>query len=437
MHLLLWYNKTIVDQEENTLTDTSKNKSIESYDVLIVGAGPAGLFAASQIGPVPRGLILFNRKNPGLKLLMAGSGQCNLTRQGDIRDFISHYGPAGKSIRKTLYTWSNLRLIRFMEELGIPLMVREDQKVFPRSLKSRDVLAPLIAKAEANGFRLEGEQTVTGITRKEGHFLVSCGNRVYRAQRVILATGGLSYPESGSDGSIHPVLGLLGIPLTETRPALTPVYVETYPYKDLSGLSFEGVRVRIDGQEETGPLLMTHQCFSGPVILNLSRYASPGKLLEIDWIPGAKDSLLQKEFFSRASQGGREILTDLQDILFESGVSLPRRFLQTFLQLEGIDPSSKSAQCSKKQLLKLFHRFHQDSYRISGTGGYRIAMATRGGVPLSQVHQPSFEAVHCPGLYIIGEALDVDGDTGGYNIQFAYASGSSCGSCIIEALNSN
>jgi len=298
------------------LTDISKKQSIHSYDVLLVGAGPAGLFAAAQIGPIPRGLILYNRKNPGLKLLMAGSGHCNLTRQGDIRDFISHYGPAGKSIRKTLYTWSNLRLIRFMEELGVPLMVREDQKVFPRSLKSRDVLVPLMAKAEANGFRFEGEQTVTGITREEGHFLVSSGNRIYRARRVILATGGLSYPESGSDGSIHPVLGALGIHLTETRPALTPVYVENYPYEDLSGLSFEGVQVRIDRQEETGPLLITHQCFSGPAVLNLSRYASPGKLLQIDWIPGAKESQLQKEFFIRASQGGRETLTDLQDVLF-------------------------------------------------------------------------------------------------------------------------
>lgn len=410
---------------------------MDRYDVIIVGAGPAGLFAAAAIDPGVRGLILYNRQRPGLKLLMAGSGQCNLTREGDIRDFITHYGPAGKSIRKTLYTWSNQRLMEYMEELGVPLMVREDHKVFPRSLKGRDVLTALVRKAESNGFRLEGERTVTGITREQDHFLVAAGNRSYKTNRVILATGGLSYPTTGSDGSIHPVLRQLSIPLAEMKPALTPVYVEGYPYGELSGLSFPEVTIQINDQEETGPLLLTHQCFSGPVILNLSRYAAPGKKLQISWIPGGTEATLQKDFFDRAARGGREVLTDLQDTLVEYGCSLPRRFLQAFLQREGIDPSTKSSQCSKKQIQKLLQRFRRDEYVISGTGGYQTAMATRGGVPLTEVRQPGFESIGWPGLYIIGEALDVDGDTGGYNLQFAYASGSSCADYVNKALSSD
>ena len=410
---------------------------MDRYDVIIVGAGPAGLFAAAAIGPDIRGLILYNRQRPGLKLLMAGSGQCNLTREGDIRDFITHYGPAGKSIRKTLYTWSNQRLMEYMEELGVPLMVREDHKVFPHSLKGWDVLTALVRKAESNGFRLEGERTVTGITREQDHFLVAAGNRSYKANRVILATGGLSYPTTGSDGSIHPVLRQLSIPLAEMKPALTPVYVEQYPYEELSGLSFPEVAIKMDGQQETGPLLLTHQCFSGPAILNLSRYAAPGRKLQIGWIPTGSETPMLKSFFDRASKGGREILTDLQDTLVEYGCSLPRRFLQTFLQREGINPSTKSGQCSKKQIQKLWQRFLRDDYVISGTGGYQTAMATRGGVPLTEVRQPGFESIACPGLHIIGEALDVDGDTGGYNLQFAYASGSSCGDHINKALSSD
>lgn len=269
---------------------------MDRYDVIIVGAGPAGLFAAAAIGPDIRGLILYNRQRPGLKLLMAGSGQCNLTREGDIRDFITHYGPAGKSIRKTLYTWSNQRLMEYMEELGVPLMVREDHKVFPHSLKGWDVLTALVRKAESNGFRLEGERTVTGITREQDHFLVAAGNRSYKANRVILATGGLSYPTTGSDGSIHPVLRQLSIPLAEMKPALTPVYVEQYPYEELSGLSFPEVAIKMDGQQETGPLLLTHQCFSGPAILNLSRYAAPGRKLQIGWIPTGSETPMLKSF---------------------------------------------------------------------------------------------------------------------------------------------
>ena len=410
---------------------------MDRYDVIIVGAGPAGLFAAAAIGPGVRGLILYNRQRPGLKLLMTGSGQCNLTREGDIRDFINHYGPAGKSIRKTLYTWSNQRLTAYMEELGVPLMVREDHKVFPRSLKGQDVLTALVRKAESNGFLMEGERTVTGITREQDYFLVSAGNRNYKTNRVILATGGLSYPTTGSDGSIHPVLRQLSIPLSETKPALTPVYVEGYPYGELSGLSFPEVTIQIDGQEETGPLLLTHQCFSGPVILNLSRYAAPGRKLQIGWIPGGSEAILQKDFFDRAARGGREVLTDLQDTLNQYGCALPRRFLQAFLQREGMDPSIKSGQCSKKQIQKLLQRFRWDDYTISGTGGYQTAMATRGGVPLTEVRQPGFESIAWPGLYIIGEALDVDGDTGGYNLQFAYASGSSCAEQINKALSSD
>lgn len=418
------------------MTENNKNNRSNSYDVIIIGAGPAGLFAASGINPLIRGLILYNREQPGLKLLMAGSGQCNLTREGDIRDFIPHYSTSGKSIRKTLYTWSNHRLMKDMEALGVPLMAREDQKVFPRSLKSRDVLSALIRKAESNGFRLERNQTVTSILRERDYFLVYAGNRVFRSSIVILATGGLSYPTTGSDGSIHPVLWQLEIPLTETGPALVPIYTEGYPYGDLSGLSFPEVRIKIDDKEETGPLLMTHQGFSGPAILNLSRYAAPGRKLQIDWIPGFLEGELQKDFFNRAARGGREILTDLQDTLTGYGVSLPRRFLQQFLQREGINPSLKSAQCSKKQIQKLFQQFCRDDYVISGTGGYQTAMATRGGVPLSEIRQPSFETIRHPGLYIIGEALDVDGDTGGYNIQFAYASGRSCADHINKALSS-
>lgn len=410
---------------------------MDRYDVIIVGAGPAGLFAAAAIDPGIRGLILCNRLQPGLKLLMAGSGQCNLTRGGDIRDFIPHYGPAGKSIRKTLYTWSNQRLMEYMEELGVPLMVREDQKVFPCSLKGRDVLNALIREAESNGFRLEGERTVTGITREQDHFLVTAGNRSYKSNRVILATGGLSYPTTGSDGSIHPVLQQLEIPLTKMKPALTPIYVEGYPYGDLSGLSFPEVQIQIEDQEETGPLLLTHQCFSGPAILNLSRYAAPGWKLQINWITGGSEAALQTGFFDRAARGGREVLTDLQDTLTESGCSLPRRFLQVFLKREGIDPSTRSGQCSKKQIQRLLQRLRRDDYVISGTGGYQTAMVTRGGVPLNQVRQPGFESIIWPGLYIIGEALDVDGDTGGYNLQFAYASGSSCGDHINKALSSD
>ena len=127
------------------------------------------------------------------------------------------------------------------------------------------------------------------------------------------------------------------------KPALTPVYVEGYPYGELSGLSFPEVTIQINDQEETGPLLLTHQCFSGPVILNLSRYAAPGKKLQIGWIPGGTEATLQKDFFDRAARGGREVLTDLQDTLVEYGCSLPRRFLQAFLQREDIDPSTKSS----------------------------------------------------------------------------------------------
>jgi len=409
---------------------------VDHYEVIIVGAGPAGLFSAAAISPGVRGLILYNRQQPGLKLLMAGSGQCNLTREGDIRDFINHYGPAGKSIRKTLYTWSNQRLMAYMEDLGVPLMVREDHKVFPRSLMGRDVLTALIQKAEFNGFRLEGERLVTSISREQDHFLVTAGSRSYTANHVILATGGLSYPTTGSDGSIHPVLRQLSIPLTEMKPALTPVYVEGYPYGELSGLSFPEAAIKIDEQEATGPLLLTHQCFSGPVILNLSRYAAPGRKLQIDWIPGGSKAPLQKCFFDRAARGGREVLTDLQDTLNQYECSLPRRFLQVFLHREGIDPSMKSSQCSKKQIQQLLQRFRREDYIISGTGGYQTAMATRGGVPLTEVRQPGFESIRWPGLYLIGEVLDVDGDTGGYNIQFAYASGSSCGDHINKALSS-
>lgn len=378
------------------------------YERIIIGGGAAGLFCAASC-PVDKGLILEKQSSPGQKLLLSGSGQCNLTHNGSIKEFIGHYGENGSRIRSALYRGNNLLLMKFFTENGVLLEEREDGKIFPKSRKAGDVLNLLLELSKKNGWELRADCPVDSLEQKEdGSFLV---NRTYVADEVIIATGGCSYPNTGSDGNLFPLLKNLGLKIIPPRPALVPLTVRDYPYGGLSGISFQSVTAKLDGHRLTGDLLLTHGSFSGPVILNLARWAKPGSELKLCYIPG-------ESHLPSASGDRRQALT-----FFSEELNLPRRFTEQILRRGGIEPSVKAASLSGSRL-KTFQAFlKEDTFQVTGTSGFSSAMATAGGVCLDEVDLKTFECKNIPGLFIIGEALDIDGDTGGYNLQFAFSSG--------------
>lgn len=377
----------------------------KEYERVIIGAGAAGLYFAASC-PGKKGLILEKGSAAGTKLLLSGSGQCNLTHSGSIKDFIRHYGENGKRIRTALYQASNLRVKSFFEDRGMDLTERPDGKVFPASMKAADVLDLLLRESRKNGWDIKTRCPAASLSfQEDGRFLI---NGCVKTRQVIIACGGCSVPASGSDGSIFPLLEHMDLKIVPPRPSLVPVTVQEYPYSSLSGISFQNAGVRIGEHRLTGDLLLTHNSFSGPAVLNLSRYALPGVSLSIEYVPEANIH----------PEGDRRQCASFLSETFH----LPRRFAETLLRRAAIDPEKKAAVLSKKEKNRLSQLLTSDTFSISGTSGFNAAMATCGGVCLDEVNLKTFESKRYPGLYMIGETLDIDGDTGGYNLQFAFSS---------------
>lgn len=388
------------------------------YDFLVIGCGASGLF----FGASPafknrnlRGLILEKTKHPGTKLLMSGSGQCNITHSGSIKDFVNSYGAPGKKIRSALYKYSNDVLIDFLNDGGVPTICREDGKIFPRSMKAKDILDLLLKKINQNGFEIRYSSPVIEVNKTDDSWEVKTPDQTYIAKSIIVATGGCSYPTTGSDGQFFDVLkNVSDIDITPLKPALAAIRVRDYGYTELSGISFRNVKVRILPDPKKGgkmkaenidDLLFTHSDISGPAVLNISKYANTDDILEVNYLYPKN----YEEVFSRLKEVTKDSSADLHNVLI-ANFDLPRRFCKIITENYG--PSIKS----------IAKALTGESFVIKSTGGFANAMATNGGVVLSQLDLKSFKHKTLAGLYVIGEACDIDGATGGYNLQFAFSS---------------
>jgi len=395
------------------------------YDLIIVGAGAAGLFAAANVPSDIKTLILEKTAKPGQKLLLTGSGQCNITNDEPIKNFLKRYGDNGKQLRNVLFKYSNIALKSFFEENGLPLQTRDDGKVFPKSKKSTDVVNLLVKLAKKQGVEFYLNCAVTNIEVLSAE---PENNRVYKittstiktelfAKNVLIATGGLSYPQTGSDGSVNDCIEQLGIKIIPQKPALTPVFVRDYPYKSLSGVTLDNCELKLNNKIITGSLLFTHKGFSGLAILECSRYATKGDSLIINYLPEYTEQTLRKTLIQKSTGEIKQIITVLG-----AETLLPKSFLEIICENCKIDAKEKASRLSGAQIGILAQKLTAEKYEISGTGDFDTAMVTVGGVCLDEIDLKTMQAVNHPGLYFAGEVLDVDGDTGGYNLQFAFSS---------------
>lgn len=473
-----------------------------AYETIVIGGGAAGLFFGAAAPSGRDILILEKTKQTGTKLLMSGSGQCNLTHCGSIKEFLLCYGKNGNKIRTCLYRHSNLMLCRFMEGLGVSLIEREDGKIFPRSMDAREVRGALLAACARNGVTIRTQAEVTAICALPQRNAGNCGSKQtnrFRSQapdavasgaqadgnpapcekaqfdcapdlgagfaltladgtrlacrNLVIAAGGASYPTTGSDGKILDVLALaspagLGIPIVPPRPALTPVFIENYPFADLAGISLRDIELKIFSkpqenlcgeqtrsmteeaapmfskknkkqtkpQSAVGDLLLTHKNLSGPVILNHAREISAGTRLAINFVfPYTVDTVISR--LKADFSGCRSMIS----AYIGEQYHLPKRFVAKILSLISLTDKPLAA-ISGSQMRALSEALAAWPCTVSGTGGFREAMATAGGVSLDAINLSSMECRDYPGLFFAGEMLDIDGDTGGYNLQFAYAS---------------
>jgi predicted Rossmann fold flavoprotein len=418
----------------------------EHIDVAIIGAGAAGLFAAIWAGKNleghPIGITVFDgAKKLGAKILVAGGGRCNVThRRVTEHDFA---GSSPAAIRKVLRRFSVAHTIHFFSEAGVELKEEETGKLFPVTDSARTILNALIDQSKESHVSLEHPARVTDIeqlpvsgtasnVKQEPRFRVMLESGVLLARYVIVCTGGKSLPKSGSDGGGYRLVENLGHTITKPLvPALVPlVLTDSHWIRELSGVTVpttvtlskpSGKRI----VSCSGSTLCTHRGLSGPAVLDISRHwliarnTDPDVQLSINWLPGQNTETVD-EFFQSQRAGAfgvlRQWLPDrlARRICIESEAPLVGDLTRTIRK-------------------KLVQNITATPLPVTGDRGFSIAEATAGGVPLEEVKLETMESRKCPGLYLAGEVLDVDGRIGGFNFQWAWSSAYVAGVAVAQS----
>jgi predicted Rossmann fold flavoprotein len=397
---------------------------MEESDIVVIGAGPSGLFCAIHAAADGCRVLLFEKNiRPGAKILLAGSGQCNLTHDGDVRDFVTHYGPHGKFLRPALLSFTNKDLEFFFHDRGLALVTGENGKMFPRTRQSSDVLAVLLAECRSRGVKIHCSEPVYAISRNEELFTITTCINTYRAGTVVITTGGASYPQCGTTGDGYRLAASVGQPVTKIAPALTPLLIRPFPFAALSGVSFEQMRFSVwrEGKkvgDYHGDVLFTHLGLSGPGILDASRGIQPGDMVRLSFAgPVRREEFAADLAKQAAGNPGWQVGTIL------AKYPIPERLNRKLLELSGIPGDLKCAHFSAVQRAALVTNCTEFPLAVAALGDYKIAMVTRGGIAVDGVNAKTLESKVVPGLFFAGEVLDIDGDTGGYNLQAAFSTG--------------
>lgn len=398
--------------------------------VLVVGGGAAGMMAAVTAAR-NGGEVLLIEKNEklGKKLFITGKGRCNITNSADIEDLFSAVVSNPKFLYSGFYSLTNDQVIDFFEGLGVKTKVERGGRVFPESDHSSDVIRALEQEMKRLGVEVslqsEVKEILTGEGRAKG-VLLSSGKKLY-GDAVTIATGGISYPSTGSTGDGYRFARSCGHKVTDLFPSLVPMEVKEWYAKELMGLSLRNIEIRItDGKkslyEEFGEMLFTHYGVTGPVILSASSIV--GKLLKerelklhIDLKPALTEEQLDKRVLREFEANHNRQFKNAVDSLF------PTKLKPVVIELSGIPEEKKVNEITKEERKHFVHLIKDFNMTLTGLRGYNAAIITKGGVSVKEIDPGAMESKLVKELYFAGEVLDLDAVTGGYNLQIAWSTG--------------
>jgi predicted Rossmann fold flavoprotein len=423
---------------------TTELSTPKRYDVVVVGAGAAGLLAAARSAERGRHTLLMEKnRKPGVKILMSGGTRCNITHDCDAWGIIAAFGSAGPFLHSPLAALGPHDLIHLLHIEGLETKVEPGGKIFPRSDRALDVLNALLRRLRKSGAELALAEAVTAIEHAIGGFLIQSVRRQLWCDKLIVTTGGKSYPGCGTTGDGYTWLTELGHTIRRPRPALVPVTSDESWVRELSGITVPDVHLRVVDPgtvatasknrkrgglspgariERRGSLLFTHFGLSGPVVLDVSRAVTAAKnprelVLLADFRPTMMDTDLDAGLRGAAASDGKRLVSGIV------AEELPRRLVDALLAGARIPLERRAAELSKDERARLVERLKRCEIRVTGSRGFEKAEVTAGGVALEEVDSRTMESKLVPNLFLAGEILDLDGFIGGYNFQAAFSTG--------------
>ena len=395
--------------------------------IIIVGGGAAGLMAAGSAAEQGAQVTLFEKNpRPGRKLIITGKGRCNVTNNCDVPTVLANVPTNPRFLYSALGGCSPADIIAFFEGEGVPLKTERGSRVFPVSDRAMDIVDALSRWARRVGVRLV-HTPVEGISVSGGCAVgVRAGGREYPSDAVILATGGASYPLTGSNGDGYRFAKACGHTVVPPHPSLVPLVEDGSTCAALMGLSLKNVQLTAFENDKRifsdfGELLFTHFGLSGPLTLSASahmrHFGSKSYRVEIDLKPALDEKTLDKRLLSDfAAHRNNDFINALGDLL-------PRKLIPAVVELSGIDPRCKVHSVTRAGRASLLRVLKEFPVKISGARPLAEAIVTSGGVNVKEISPKTMESKKCPGLYFAGELIDVDAYTGGFNLQIAWATG--------------
>lgn len=398
--------------------------------VAVIGAGAAGMLAAGHAGEIGHSVDIFEKNNiVGKKIRITGKGRCNITNASDCEEHIENTPGNPYFMYSALYKFPPDKMIELVESLGVPTKVERGKRVFPVSDKAADVSEALKKYMKKNGVKLHLEKGVKDIITENNKIkgIVTDDGKELDFDAVIVATGGLSYPTTGSTGDGYKFAKKAGHSVSKLMPSLVPLKSDDWICSELMGLSLKNSAIVIKNEKgktiykDFGEMLFTHFGVSGPMVLSASRHLlgrfNENITMYIDMKPAldmkALDNRLLRDFEKYINKDLRNALNDI----------LPQKMIPVIIRLSGIDETKKIHDITKEERKRMEELIKGLPVHITGTAGFDMAVVTSGGVNTDEIDPSTMESRKIKGLFFAGEVIDVDAYTGGFNLQIAFSTG--------------